>query len=66
MNIKLQHLLPANLSNETAFHIVKFVNDLALALESTYFEQMLHHTSTCEYDPFATEQEEKDKDEPPF
>ena len=66
MNIKLQHLLPANISNETVFHIVKFVNDLALALESTYFEQMLHHTSTCEYAPFAVNQKEEDKDEPPF
>jgi hypothetical protein len=46
MNIKLEHLLPANLSDEAAFHIVKFVNDLALALESIYFEQMLHHTSS--------------------
>ncbi len=64
MNIKLQHLLPAQLSDEAAFHIVKFVRDLALALESIYFEQMLHHTSMCEYDPFSTKGEKEN--EQPF
>lgn len=59
MNIKLEHLLPANLSDEAAFHIVKFVNDLALALESIYFEQMLHHTSTCESNLFSDDVEEE-------
>lgn len=63
MNIKLEHLLPAKIPDEAAFHIVKFVNDLALALESIYFEQMLHHTSSCEYAPF-TEEEEEENEEP--
>ena len=57
MNIKLQQLLPAELPDEAAFHLVKFVNDLALALESIYFKQMLHHTSKCEYNPFPVDEE---------
>jgi hypothetical protein len=52
MNITVQQLLPADISNETAFHLVKFVHGLALALESIYFEQMLMHTNECENDPF--------------
>jgi hypothetical protein len=64
MNIKLQHLLPANISDEAAFHIVKFVNDLALALESIYFEQMLHHSSRCEYASFTDK--EGEENEQPF
>ena len=53
MKIQLQNLLPADVSSDVAFHLVKFVRDLGLALESVYFDQMLHHTSTCEHDPFA-------------
>jgi hypothetical protein len=52
MNITVQQLLPADISNETAFHLVKFVHGLSLALESIYFEHMLMHTSDCEHDPF--------------
>jgi hypothetical protein len=59
----LYELLPANISNEAAFHVVKFVRDLSLALESIYFDQMLQHASACEYEPFQSEQEEK---APPF
>lgn len=54
MKLPLQQLLPADISNETAFHLVQFVHGLALALESIYFDQMLAHTSECEYDPFPT------------
>ncbi len=52
MNIPLQQLLPADISNETAFHLVKFIHGLSLALESIYFDEMLSHTSECEHDPF--------------
>lgn len=58
MKINLQQLLPANLSDETAFHLVKFSRDLALALETIYFDQMLHHTSRCGHDPFFSESKE--------
>ena len=34
MKIDLDQLLSANISNEAAFHVVKFVRDLGLALES--------------------------------
>jgi len=57
MKLSLQQLLPADISNETAFHLVKFVHGLSLALESIYFDQMLIHTSECEYNPFQAEGE---------
>ena len=47
MNIQLQQLLPAEISDEAAFQLVLFVKDLAIALEASYFEKMLHHTTTC-------------------
>ncbi len=52
MKLPLQQLLPADISNEAAFHLVKFVHGLSLALESIYFDQMLLHTCECEHDPF--------------
>ena len=39
MKIDLQELLPAKISNEAAFHVVKFTRDLAIALEAA--------TETC-------------------
>lgn len=42
INIKLQQLLPADISDEAAFQLVSFVKDLAITLEANYFEQMLH------------------------
>ena len=53
MKLSLQQLLPADISDETTFHLVKFFHGLSLALESIYFDQMLSHTSECEHDPFA-------------
>lgn len=47
MKITLQELLPANLSDETALHLVKFVHGLSLALESIYFDRMLLHSTSC-------------------
>lgn len=49
MKIDLDQLLPAHISNEAAFHVVKFVRDLGLALESIYFDHMLQHLSICEH-----------------
>ena len=65
MNIPLLQLLPADISNETAFHLVKFVHGLSLALESIYFDQMLMHTCECEYDPFSQANHD-DNDDPLF
>ena len=58
MKIDLHQLLSANISDEAAFHLVKFVRDLALALETIYFDQMLHHQSLCEYNPLGCDPEE--------
>lgn len=41
MKITLQELLPNNISDETALHIVNFVRGLSLALESIYFDRLL-------------------------
>ena len=61
MKIDFDQLLPANISNEAAFHVVKFVRDLGLALESIYFDHMLQHMSICEHDPFAEDGYECDE-----
>lgn len=53
MKVTLRQLLPANLSNETAFHLVKFVHGLSLALETIYFDEMLQHTSQTEENSFS-------------
>lgn len=58
MKFTLNQLIASEISNETAFQLVKFTRDLSLALESMYFDQILHHTSVCEHDPFATGTEE--------
>jgi hypothetical protein len=51
MKIALQELLPANISDEAALHIVKFVHGLSLALESIYFDRMLLHSTSCAEEP---------------
>ena len=58
MKIDLHQLLSANISDEAAFHLVKFVRDLALALETIYFDQMLHHQSFSEHNPLGCDPEE--------
>lgn len=57
MKISLKQLLPADISNEAAFQLVKFIHGLSLALESIYFDQMLQYTSECEHYPFSEEPE---------
>ena len=39
MNIKLQDLLPEELSDESAFQIIKFIQGLSLALGSIYYKR---------------------------
>ena len=58
MKIDLQELLPANISSEAAFHVVKFTRDLGLALEAVYFEKMLEYSSICEHDLFGTDEQD--------
>jgi hypothetical protein len=62
MKISLKQLLPEDLSNETAFHLVKFVHGLSLALESIYFDQMLQHTSECGQASFSKNLSEEEED----
>ena len=45
MNIHLYDLLPEEVSDETAFHLVNIFMDLALAIESHYFTQIRRYTS---------------------
>jgi hypothetical protein len=64
IHIQLQQFLPAQISDEAAFQLVQVVKGLAIALEANYFEQMLHHTGTCEYAKFSNKEEEEN--EQPF
>lgn len=64
MKFTLNQLLPADLSNETAFQLVQFTRGLAFALESIYFDQMLQHTSECKHDPFSRNPEEDEHGNP--
>lgn len=60
MKINLEELLPANISDEAAFHVVKFIRDLGMALESVYFDHMMQHFGICEHDPFSVGDEHGD------
>lgn len=65
LKMNLHELLPANISDKAAFHVVKFVRDLAFALESIYFDRMLtHSTGVCKHDPFGYDSQ--DNNENPF
>ena len=39
MNIKLQDLLPEELSDESAFQVIQFIQGLSLALASIYYKR---------------------------
>lgn len=39
----LHSLLPEEMSDESAYHLVNFVSDLALALDSRYFCQLMRY-----------------------
>jgi len=66
MTCTLKQLLPAELSNETAFQLVTFTRGLAFALESIYFDQMLQHNSECEHEPFSRTKQDDDQNPNPF
>ena len=53
MKVDLQQLSPANISDEAAFQLVIFIRNLALALESNYFDNMLCYTSQNQRDSDA-------------
>ena len=43
MKTTIRDLLPEEISDECAYHLVNFFMDLAAELESYYFAQMRHH-----------------------
>ena len=43
MNIKLQDLLPEELSDESAFQVIQFIQELSLALGSIYYKRKRTH-----------------------
>ena len=47
MNIKLEELLPEEISDETAYHISEFIMALALAVNSYYFANKRRHCKDC-------------------
>lgn len=52
MITNLQGLFPEGISDETAYHLVNFAMDLALALESHYFGQIRRFTNdNMSFDP---------------
>jgi len=61
MNINLEEFLPKSVSDETAGHIANFMKELALAVDSHYFAQMMRrckknrearYKNSCQSDPF--------------
>jgi hypothetical protein len=54
MKITVQELLPANLSDEAALHIVNFIRALALAIESIYFDRLLLKSASLSTEELET------------
>ena len=61
MNINLDELLPDAVSDETASHIANFMMELALAIDSHYYAQIMRrhkknrekrYKHGCQSDPF--------------
>jgi hypothetical protein len=50
IDTKLIDILPDNISDETAYHLVIFVMDLALALENHYFNQLRRYDHDSEHE----------------
>jgi hypothetical protein len=44
IDTKLIELLPEQISDEAAYHLVNFMSNLALALENHYFVQLRRYT----------------------
>jgi hypothetical protein len=54
IDTKLIDILPTEISDTTAYHLVNFMVDLALAVENHYFDQLMRYSResaderTCE------------------
>lgn len=44
VDTKLIDLLPENISDEAAYHLVNFMSNLALEIENHYFTQLMRYT----------------------
>jgi hypothetical protein len=44
IDTKLIELLPEQISDEAAYHLVNFMNNLAVTLENHYFAQLRRYT----------------------
>lgn len=70
MHEETQGLLPDNLSDESAYHLVNFINQLAFLFESTYFGQIMRYekSKTDLRDPLFSQDSEQETDlqDPPF
>lgn len=48
MKTKLDYLLPGNITDETAYHIVNLFYNIAAEIESHYLAQMRRHNKSIE------------------
>lgn len=48
----LVDLLPDEFSDDAAYHLVNFVMELSLTLESRYYKQMMRYAKENSIDPF--------------
>ena len=56
MNLDLETRLLENLSDEAAFTLCEFLNELAQAFESRYYHQILRYQSAKQADLFDPDQ----------
>ena len=56
MNLDLETRLLENLSDEAAFTLCEFLNELAQAFESRYYHQLLRYQSAKQSDLFDPDQ----------
>ena len=56
MNLDLETRLLENLSDEAAFTLCEFLNELAQAFESRYYHQLLRYHSARQADLFEPDQ----------
>ena len=65
MITNLHDLFPEGISDETAYHLVNFAMDLALALESHYFGQIRQYSNEhMSFDPPEYLQKKTNTDDP--
>lgn len=72
MNDNLRNLLPENLSDETAYHLVDFFYELAIRYESIYLDKIMRYEKAIiekSIPPILKEEHQNKREEladPPF